>query len=283
MKKRNDATLVKDAKGIMRIFPYIMKRRSDSLIYHCLSLDISNTIKFVRKFNHENDLPRKLKIFDVFIATLAKVVVLRPKLNRFIANSETWQRNEISFMFVVKESLSDDAPESVAIVKATADSTLRDIYESTQKAISEAQNSSKDLELDNIINRYLNLPKFLIRFAVAFFTWLDKHGRLPKAIQKNDGMHETAGLANLGSIGLLNVPFHHLYEWGTTSLFFTIGSIYKGVLPNRTKEIIDILEVGVTLDERIADGFYIIKSLNLFQKILKNPELLLQPFDTPVE
>ena len=46
------------------------------------------------------------------------------------------------------------------------------------------------------------------------------------------------------------------------------------------KEVIDI---GLTIDERIADGYYYAKSVKIFKKVLENPELLELPFDTEVE
>ena len=38
-------------------------------------------------------------------------------------------------------------------------------------------------------------------------------------------------------------------------------------------EIRDVLEIGANLDERIADGVYMAKAINLFEDILQNPEL----------
>ena len=36
----------------------------------------------------------------------------------------------------------------------------------------------------------------------------------------------------------------------------------------------DVMNIGVTLDERIADGFYFARSLKLIKHIFKNPHLL---------
>ena len=36
----------------------------------------------------------------------------------------------------------------------------------------------------------------------------------------------------------------------------------------------DVMNIGVTLDERIADGFYFARSLKLIKHIFKNPYLL---------
>ena len=44
-----------------------------------------------------------------------------------------------------------------------------------------------------------------------------------------------------------------------------------------TKEIRDVVDVGATLDEIIADGFYFAKSLKLLKYIFANPEILDRP------
>ena len=43
------------------------------------------------------------------------------------------------------------------------------------------------------------------------------------------------------------------------------------------------MNIGVTLDERIADGFYFAKSIQLADYIARNPKILLEDFDTKVE
>ena len=56
----------------------------------------------------------------------------------------------------------------------------------------------------------------------------------------------------------------------------TIGKIHKEnvVMSDGSTEIRDFCNFGITLDERIADGFYFVKSVQLFDYILQNPELL---------
>ena len=44
-----------------------------------------------------------------------------------------------------------------------------------------------------------------------------------------------------------------------------------------------VISLGLTLDERIGDGFYYAGTVRLLKKILENPELLELPFSTPVE
>lgn len=45
----------------------------------------------------------------------------------------------------------------------------------------------------------------------------------------------------------------------------------------------DSVDLGLTIDERIADGYYYAKTVRLFKKLLENPELLELPLSEPVE
>ena len=45
------------------------------------------------------------------------------------------------------------------------------------------------------------------------------------------------------------------------------------------KETIDL---GLTIDERLADGYYYSKTIRLLKHLLQNPELLELPFETEV-
>jgi hypothetical protein len=42
------------------------------------------------------------------------------------------------------------------------------------------------------------------------------------------------------------------------------------------RSYIDTMEIGVTVDERIADGFYFTKSMAMLQEYLNNPEKLME-------
>ena len=52
-------------------------------------------------------------------------------------------------------------------------------------------------------------------------------------------------------------------------------------MPDGRKEIRDVVDLGCTLDERIADGFYFVRSLKLVKHIFAHPELLDRPIGEP--
>jgi len=47
-------------------------------------------------------------------------------------------------------------------------------------------------------------------------------------------------------------------------------------------EMRETLKLGITLDERIADGYYYSKSIKLLKHLLQNPELLELPANQEV-
>ena len=63
----------------------------------------------------------------------------------------------------------------------------------------------------------------------------------------------------------------------------TVGTIHKEerIMPNGSKQIRDVVDIGATLDERIADGFYFARSLKLVKHMFAHPELLDRPLCEP--
>jgi hypothetical protein len=276
MKRRLDATYVSGLIPYKRILPFIMPRRSDSLVYHQFSLDMTRAVDFIKVINKEQPGAHKYRVFELFLAALLRTITMRPALNRFIMNYECWQRNELSINFVIKEDYTDDAPEHSSVLYFDPEMTFPEIAQRVNQRIVTTRNGDRD-DTDAAINFFLKFPKVLLRFIIRIIRILDVHGIAPKALRDADGLHVTAFVANLGSINLLGSPHHHLYEWGTTSLFLTMGALRRKRIfhEDETISYIDSMEIGVTLDERIADGFYFIKSMQTLQDILHNPEQLM--------
>ena len=50
-----------------------------------------------------------------------------------------------------------------------------------------------------------------------------------------------------------------------------------------TYQMKESIDIGLTIDERIADGYYYSKTVRLLRKLLENPELLELPLDEEVD
>lgn len=283
MKRRPDATFVAGLPPFKRIFPYIMPKRVDSIVYHQFNVDLTEGVRFIKQLNKDQPGDHKYRIFELFLAALLRTIATRPHLNRFIMNYDCWQRNELSLNFVVKEDYTDEAPEHTAIIYFDPDMTFPEIASLINKTIENSRKGGSDNDTDAAIEFFLHFPKFLLRFLVALIGFLDVKGLAPKALRDADGLHASAFVANLGSINLMGSPHHHLYEWGTTSLFITMGALRrKRVIDEKgNRNFIDTMEIGVSLDERISDGFYFIKSMQVLQDYLYDPEQLMEPASLP--
>ncbi len=50
-----------------------------------------------------------------------------------------------------------------------------------------------------------------------------------------------------------------------------------------TYEMHEMLDLGLTIDERLADGYYYSKTIRLLRTLLENPELLETPANQEIE
>ena len=118
----------------------------------------------------------------------------------------------------------------------------------------------------------------MLRFVVFALLHLDKVGFMPKFINKASPWHSSVFLTNIGSIGVESI-FHHLYEFGTCSLFVAMGKKSRRQSIDRSGERKShkSIQLKFVLDERICDGFYYASSMRLLSKILENPSVLLSP------
>ena len=132
--------------------------------------------------------------------------------------------------------------------------------------------------VDELLDKFAALPRFLLIPIVRIIRWLDFWGVNPKFLTEGDPNYTTILTSNLGSIQCPSVH-HHLSNYGTNSIMITIGTLHKQemLMADGTKEIRDVVDIGATLDERIADGFYFAKSLKLIKHIFAHPEMLELP------
>ncbi|MBQ3496820.1 MAG: 2-oxo acid dehydrogenase subunit E2, partial [Oscillospiraceae bacterium] len=111
-----------------------------------------------------------------------------------------------------------------------------------------------------------------------------RHGWMPASFIATDPYYSSAVLSNLGSIGL-HAGYHHLTNWGTCSVFCAVGQIKKRPFYNEdgSVEMKESIDIGLTIDERVADGYYYSRTVKLLRTLLENPELLERPLSEEVK
>lgn len=280
---RKDGIWLKDLPPLNRIMPGIMPNRADNEAYINVEIDLRPLEKYLEKKN-EGLTEDKYTFFHLISAAIAKAFVLRPRMNRFICNNKVYQRKNVSVAFVVKKKFDDHSEEGLAFLEYDPKDTLDSFHEKIMKVIHQTRKEGANDTSSNAMEIITKLPQFLINLIVKTVLWLDKHGWAPDALIGSDPNHAAIFLTNLGSIGLPG-GYHHLVNWGTNSCFVVLGKKYLKMDYDKdgNGDLHEVIPVGITLDERIADGYYYSGTVALVQELLAHPELLELPADAPVE
>lgn len=254
-----------------------MHKRNESVIYYDTQIDLTNTIKFLEEYNKNRKEEDKLTLFQIYLAAATRTVTLRPKINRFVSNRRLWQRNEIIFSFVVNKEKSEEGEEVNARIDFDPFDTLETVQKNVSKHLYEARYgknpNEKDIQLTGA------LPRWMIRFIFWLMRWTDQHNIPIKSWINDMPLWSTAFIAHLGSIGI-DAVYHHQFELGTTGLFFAIGKMDDVPIINKeTKEIEirKIMELRISIDDRIAPGIYTGPTVYMLKEFIENPEPLLKP------
>jgi hypothetical protein len=261
--RRPDATLVRDLSPVRRFMPLLSPRRNDSLVYFEQELPVERALVFTEQRTGSGP---PITLFHLILFGLARVFHERPRLNRFTAGGQVWQRDGIWISFSAKMRFDEDAP--ILTVKRRIDPTaslekmVADLMDSLDRGRS-GERTSSDSEVDAL----LRLPAWLARLGVRGVDAVDSWGLLPRAMIDPDPMFASAFVANLGSVGL-DAGYHHLWEHGNCPIFVTIGRIREDAAGHR------VATLKYSYDERVEDGLYCARSLDLLRELLLNPEKL---------
>ena len=285
---RFDGSYLRELDAMHKFMPLLYPGRCDNEAYISVDVDLTNIDKYLEKKN-EVELQRgddafKYTLFHLVVTALLRTMTLRPKLNWFIANKRMFARKNLVASFVVKKKFSDTSEEALAIVEAQPQDNVDTIHEKIRDVVFK---SRSDTEVDGStasMNMVGKLPFPILRFFVWFVRVLDRHGHVPRSFIESDPYYTSVVLSNLGSIKL-KCGYHHLTNWGTNSLFVIIGEMKKRPVydDEGNLEMHNTVELGITIDERLADGYYYSKSIRLLKKLLENPELLEEEMTKDVE
>ena len=268
---RRDAKRIK-MPAMMRLLTYISERQ-DSDVYINRKVDVTNLVKYIQKVKEKDNT---ITYFHAFSMAFAKVIYNRPKLNRYIINHNCYQRNDVIMTFTAKVDFSDDAKEVMSLFKVDEKDNIFTISEKIKNKVDNFRKNKQQNSSDDSLDFLDKFPSWMLKFIIApIVKFMDRHDLLPKSLNDDLLYNSTVILSNLGSIKC-GAIYHHLTNFGTNSILVTIGDIHKEPLAmeNGKIEIRDVVEFGIVLDERIADGVYFSKAVNLLDYILKNPEIL---------
>lgn len=278
MADRFDGKYIKDIDSMHFIMPFMYPDRCDNQAFFSFQIDLSNLNEYIKKKNSDNP-DYKYNMYQCIVTAVLKTITLRSKLSMFVHNRKMYKRNGVSAAFTVKQEFSDDGGEVLCFIHSKPEWNIDDVHNEMKRQLLKLKQKGYTDESTSFMDKFNKIPKFISRPILRFVCWLEKKGKIPTALVETDPYHSSVVLANLGSIGLPE-GYHHLTNWGTTSMFLVVGQ--AGRMPfYENDEVIfkDGVKFGFTVDERIADGYYFSKSMKMMQLFLENPELLDKPLN----
>lgn len=243
---------------------HFISDRVEATVYHRLVLDLSMTHQALKDYN--------LSLFTYTIMCMVKTIKKYPEMNRFILNHRLYARNHLAISTVIKQRLTIKGKSIVVKEVINPDVTIFELNEQVKTTIFALKQSGEEAKSDKLIEFFGKLPHTLLRWTLSIATLLNHLNLLPKSLAQDDPLHASVMFANLGSIDL-SAPFHHLYRWGTISIFVVLGKV------NTTNQTV---ECTFSVDERIADGFILAKAFLYFQHLMEHPNKVIS-VDSPLE
>ena len=274
---RRDGTRLKSG-GFEKIWYTLKNKRSENEVHILKEIDVTELKKYYDKLKKEN---KDITYFHLFSTATAKIIYNKPLLNRFVINRSCYMRNNVSLSFVAKTDFTEDAKELFTVMKVDKEDNLSSISKKILGDVKKVR-SNQGNNTDDFMDKLKILPKFLIKIITWLIKFLDNHDLLPSSLTDGSIYHSTVLLSNLGSIHCDGI-YHNLTNFGTNSIVVTIGEIKESakVIDGKIEKRY-ICSVGITLDERIADGVYFAKCVNLLEYILNNPSLLEDRVDAKI-
>ncbi|HRZ97387.1 MAG TPA: 2-oxo acid dehydrogenase subunit E2 [Paludibacter sp.] len=272
---RYDGWRVRKVDPVFSVIPYFLRTRMDAQNYFEERVQIDHIEAFIKA--HKTDIP-DLSVMHVVMASLVRLLSQRPHLNRFVMWNKIFARNHMNFSIAVKRSLSDEGEETLIKPFFQPTDTLQDIVRKTRQEQENNQQVGQQNSSDTISKILGLLPDLAMRIVVFLLLWLDKVGLMPKFIEKASPWHCGIFLTNIGSIGVESI-YHHLYEFGTCSMFVAMGKKSRRHNLNKEGDLVahKSILLKFVMDERICDGFYYASSMRILSKILSDPTVLLSP------
>lgn len=279
-----------EAPALRRFMPYLLRTRNESFVLFEQELDLSRTFRYIealraRRAPGEAAEGPDVGLFHVILCAAARAFGERPQLNRFVVGGKIYQRRHIELSFAIKKQRSDSGALTTTKLRFLPTETPQSVAEKVQAAVRFGR-SDKKSRADQETALVTRLPGPLLRFLLWLQRGLDAWNLLPAGLIDPDPLYCSMFLANLGSIGL-DSAYHHLFEYGTCSFFAVIGKVEHRAHPHAhsqahshadgTGQVRPVVNIKYTFDERITDGWYCARSLELFRRWVEDPEQLEAP------
>lgn len=263
-RNRKDGMVDKSFPGMNNLLIDFCPKRYDRAVYMNAKIDVTDFCNFIDDLKKENE---GLTYFHGMSFIIGKAIYSKPKLNRFISNRTCYVHKNVSIAFTAKTEFKDEAIEYLTVQEIKPHDTLLTMSKVLKEKINKIREHKNEGGANDAIDMFGHAPKFIRTLITSWFKWFDRHGWLPKSLTDDNLYYSSCIVSNIGTFKV-GAIYHHLTDIGTASALITFGEI-------RAEGKRKFMEVGFTIDEGIADGFYLCKSVKLIEYLFHHPEFLL--------
>lgn len=266
---RSDGKLLTAHHKFRKMMPYIMRGRNESVVYFDSYINAEPVLEYIDKAREKGDL--NVDLTHCVVGALAIGFHENPKMNRYVVGRRLYQRDGVHITFSMKRGkLEREAKVAINKLEVPATENFAELAARMNQNI-QVERSDTKTYVDKELDLLMLLPRPILRGAVAFFRQLDYYGLLPASFIKGDAMFASGVVANLGSLNM-GAGYHHLYEWGTASLFLMVGKVEeKPVVIDGEITIQKVLHIRYSYDERIDDGLNARFGIDSVKNALEHP------------
>ncbi|QSX06754.1 2-oxo acid dehydrogenase subunit E2 [Sedimentibacter sp. zth1] len=270
--RRFDGWSLRSKDPFMKMIPLIMKKRNDAQVFLNLEVDCKYADEYIKRKRLEGI---KVSHMAIVLAAFVRTVSQRPEINRFIVGNKVFVRNQLTISFAILKHRSTESVEETTVkLHFDPTDTLYEVADKIEKIIEKEKNANSVSQVDKLAATIFRIP-LIPPILVGFLKIIDRVGILPKPIINVSPFHTSMFITNMASIRM-NKVYHHIYNFGTTSVFTSIGKREKKLVISKDGKLNTkwVMPLGFVIDERIAAGATYAVALHLWEKYMRNPELL---------
>ena len=272
---RPDGRRVSSVDPLVRITPYFMHMRCDAQVFLQHKLDYEVLARYLAKKSMEGE---RLTFMQIIIAAYVRAVGQHPEVNRFIMNKQFFARNNCTVSFsMLRDTGSAEVEETAVKVKFDLHDTIFDVRDRINHVVETNRPMGKKNFTDKLI-RFLFATPGLPSSVVGLVRLLDRYGLCPGVLLDAIPFHTGLFVTNMSSIGMHSV-YHHIYNFGNTSLFMSMGTLERDVVMDGegNARLKRLMPIGITADERVCAGAVYAGFFSTMMAYLKDPVLLETP------
>lgn len=264
---RPDGERIRDLSRMRKFMPFISPRRNDALVLYQTEIELDAANAFLDELNSRRPDDSQATLFHLYLRAASLAIRERPGVNRFVAGSRLWQRNHVAITFSAKQELLDGAPMVTVKRIFPEGESLEEMIDSILGNL-RARRQGRENRSDKEMKLALEMPPFVVKAGLWLLEKANHWNLLTRQMIDDDPLFSSLFIANLGSVGLA-AGYHHLWEYGTCSMFGVIGGFRKRA------DGVQIMNVNYSYDERVEDGMYAGIAMDRLKEKLENPEKLL--------